>query len=119
MTDVGCFVTSGHRFGGDFIVYHEDPSAVHAMFVVSCVVGEEVEQPMLMSTTANRVAESCRKKLIMAFINNDDDVEFIPLGWSAADARPDVSVACDNEWDQDIEEFRIIAETFSKICAKT
>ena len=64
------FITSGSKFGGDFLVYRGDPILFHATYIVKCVKKvEEVDSCDLM--TLSRLANATKKTLVLASFKDD------------------------------------------------
>lgn len=75
----GYYITCGHRFGGDFLVYKGDPLVFHAIFIVHCLdsnrqlFGNEI-------VAYGRLSTSVRKKAVLASLV-DGKVSYITLNW--------------------------------------
>ncbi|XP_068243142.1 tRNA-splicing endonuclease subunit Sen34-like [Palaemon carinicauda] len=61
----GYYITSGTKFGGDFLLYDGDPILFHATFIVKCVKKfQQVSNCDLM--TMSRLANATKKTLVLA-----------------------------------------------------
>jgi hypothetical protein len=63
----GYFLTSGSKFGGDFLAYPGDPNLYHAQFVVRVLPLEQVLNPVLFKGLARGV-HAARKHLLLASV---------------------------------------------------
>lgn len=60
------YLTSGIKFGGDWLAYPGDPLMYHAQFVVRVEIAERAMRPTFFVAAA-REAHSARKHLLYAF----------------------------------------------------
>ncbi|KAK9880522.1 hypothetical protein WA026_011761 [Henosepilachna vigintioctopunctata] len=76
----GYYITSGKKFGGDFLVYLGDPVSYHAIFIVKCV--EDVEKTIKSCEIVafGRLGTSVKKKAVIAAMINEK-VSYITLNW--------------------------------------
>ena len=73
-------ITSGSKFGGDFLVYPGDPLVYHAYFVVRVFAGEmEVNAAELLALS--RLASSVKKVAVAALVSGTV-VRYISIQWS-------------------------------------
>jgi hypothetical protein len=63
----GYFLTSGSKFGGDFLAYPGDPNLYHAQFVVRVLPLGQVLNPVLFKGLARGV-HAARKHLLLASV---------------------------------------------------
>lgn len=75
----GYFVTSGAKFGGDFLVYFGDPICHHAIFIVKCVECEETISTMEV-VAFGRLGTSVKKKAVLASIQ-EGKVCYLTINW--------------------------------------
>lgn len=76
----GYFITAGHTFGGDFLVYPGDPAKFHAQLIIVCLeMSTELTAADVVSYC--RVGSSSRKTLVMATLNEDSCVIYQSLSW--------------------------------------
>ncbi|XP_056652654.1 LOW QUALITY PROTEIN: tRNA-splicing endonuclease subunit Sen34 [Monodelphis domestica] len=77
----GYFLTSGGKFGGDFLVYPGDPLRFHAHFVAQCCTpGDPLPLPDLVS--AGRLGTNVRKTLLLCSPLPDGSVAYTSLQWA-------------------------------------
>ncbi|XP_076062551.1 tRNA-splicing endonuclease subunit Sen34-like [Oratosquilla oratoria] len=77
----GYYISSGMKFGGDYIAYKGDPHLYHACLIVRCVEDEEglnVEDLVMMS----RIGTTTKKTLVLASLNKDNDVHYHSMQWA-------------------------------------
>lgn len=75
----GFFITSGEKFGGDFLVYLGDPIQFHAVYIIRCL--DDCNQPIHTTEVVafGRLGTSVKKKAILASLN--PDISYISLNW--------------------------------------
>ncbi|MBS3075472.1 tRNA-intron lyase [Candidatus Pacearchaeota archaeon] len=73
----GYIVKAGLKFGGDFRVYEKNNP--HAKYICYPFSSEKIDIKDLISKT--RVAHSTGKKLLLAFVDKEDDVLFYEIDW--------------------------------------
>ncbi|GLV42634.1 tRNA splicing endonuclease subunit 34 [Carabus blaptoides fortunei] len=78
--DKGYYITSGRKFGGDFLVYLGDPVSYHAVYIVKCVQGEESHNVSEI-IAYGRIGTSVKKKFVLASLNSEEKVSYIALSW--------------------------------------
>ncbi|XP_076174483.1 tRNA splicing endonuclease subunit 34 [Ptiloglossa arizonensis] len=66
----GYYVTSGGKFGGDFLVYPGDPIMFHSQFIIQCKDRNE-EIPITELSAQCRIACHVRKTRVYAFFSED------------------------------------------------
>eukprot|EP00963_Diacronema_lutheri_P004985 scaffold363_cov331-Pavlova_lutheri.AAC.106 len=79
---LGMHVTSGLKFGADFLAYPGDPALFHAQFIVRVVQDDEPLHVLGLSGCA-RVAHSARKHLLLASIEEKGGetlIHYLTLG---------------------------------------
>ncbi|XP_019881494.2 uncharacterized protein LOC109609293 [Aethina tumida] len=74
------YVTHGHKFGGDFLVYNGDPVIYHAIFVVRCVERTEKMSPQEI-VAFGRLGTSVRKRAVVASVLDNDAVSYVTINW--------------------------------------
>lgn len=77
----GYYITSGQKFGGDFLVYPGDPVKFHAQFIVVCME-EEAELTTSDLVTYGRLGSSTRKTFVIATISETSCVTYQSLTWA-------------------------------------
>ncbi|CAB3251563.1 unnamed protein product [Arctia plantaginis] len=75
------YITSGSKFGCDYLVYPGDPVRFHATYMVRCVCDQTVEMSPAEFVAFGRLSVSVNKLAVFAFINCSGDVEFQTLQW--------------------------------------
>ncbi|KAL3287422.1 hypothetical protein HHI36_001894 [Cryptolaemus montrouzieri] len=75
----GYYITSGQKFGGDFLVYLGDPIIYHAIFIVRCV-DNMLSMDSHEIVAFGRLGTSVKKKTVLASLINEQ-VSFITLNW--------------------------------------
>ncbi|XP_031846035.1 tRNA splicing endonuclease subunit 34 [Nomia melanderi] len=68
----GYFITSGEKFGGDFLVYPGDPIMFHSQFIIHCKDRNE-EIPIIELSAQCRIAWHVRKTRVYAFFSKDQE----------------------------------------------
>lgn len=67
----GYFITNGHSFGGDFLIYPQDPIVCHATHVVHVL--EHPVVTMKDFITANRLCVGVKKECLFAYRNPEEE----------------------------------------------
>lgn len=76
----GYHITSGSKFGGDFLVYPGDPVKFHAMYIVRCMsTTTKLSLPQIVAY--GRLGVSVNKLSVLATQNQDKQVEYQTLQW--------------------------------------
>ncbi|CAL1288750.1 unnamed protein product [Larinioides sclopetarius] len=74
------FITSGVKFGGDFMAYEGDPLKYHALFVIVCMCrGQRFQGYDLV--TYGRLGHQVKKTVALASLNEHGEVDYISLSW--------------------------------------
>lgn len=74
------YISTGQKFGGDFLVYPGDPHLFHATFIVKCV--ENVESVALHDLVCwSRIGTSTKKTLVLASLNQSSEVVYKSYQW--------------------------------------
>lgn len=79
----GYILKTGLKFGGDFRVYKagEKPGKTHSAWIVSCQ--KENEKVMWSDFSAkSRVANSTRKKLLLALVDQENSPNYYEISWT-------------------------------------
>lgn len=80
LRDAGFIVRSGLKYGADFAVYRLRPGLEHAPYLVKVIVfNKEIDPGDLVGW--GRLSHSVRKKLILAVIYPDKEVNYIMFKW--------------------------------------
>lgn len=77
----GHFLTSGTKFGGDFLVYPGDPSRFHALFVAVCVPHEK-RMSALDLIAMGRLGKTVKKTLVLCSMDNNGQLCYNSLQWT-------------------------------------
>ncbi|XP_072386422.1 uncharacterized protein Tsen34 [Diabrotica undecimpunctata] len=75
----GYYVTQGHKFGGDFLVYLGDPVCHHAIFIVKCINNMKDIFPLEL-ISLGRLGTSVKKRAVLASMENDK-ISYITMSW--------------------------------------
>ncbi|XP_057670064.1 tRNA-splicing endonuclease subunit Sen34 [Diorhabda carinulata] len=75
----GYYITQGHKFGGDFLVYNGEPICHHAVFIIKCVECEENISPLEV-IAFGRLGTSVKKRAVLASLT-DSKVSYITINW--------------------------------------
>ncbi|XP_055945038.1 tRNA-splicing endonuclease subunit Sen34-like isoform X1 [Argiope bruennichi] len=74
------YITSGVKFGGDFLAYEGDPLKYHALFIIVCKChGERFQGSDLV--VYGRLGHQVKKTVVLATQNEQGKVEYISLSW--------------------------------------
>ncbi|KAJ5079895.1 tRNA-splicing endonuclease subunit sen34-related [Anaeramoeba ignava] len=68
----GYFISSGLKFGGDYLLYPNDPGKFHASHIVKVVSSENVLTPKYL-ISSGRLGTSVNKKVIFASVDFSDE----------------------------------------------
>ena len=63
----GFTLTSGAKFGGDYLAYPGDPALYHAQYTVRCVHHSAPQHPLALAA-ATRMAHAARKHVLLASV---------------------------------------------------
>ncbi|XP_066258447.1 uncharacterized protein Tsen34 [Euwallacea similis] len=77
--DRGYYITSGEKFGGNFLVYLGDPIIHHAIFIVKCIESERTFTPTEL-VAFGRLGVSVKKQAVLASVK-DGCVSYIAINW--------------------------------------
>ncbi|KAL0275373.1 UNVERIFIED_CONTAM: hypothetical protein PYX00_003233 [Menopon gallinae] len=77
----GFFVTSGKKFGADYLVYPGDPVKFHSFFIVVCVDKKRQFTPAEI-IMRGRLGQSVRKTFVLAYLSDDDKVNYQSVQWT-------------------------------------
>ncbi|XP_041987110.1 tRNA-splicing endonuclease subunit Sen34 [Aricia agestis] len=76
----GYYITSGSKFGSNYLVYPGDPVRFHAMYMVKCVETEKTFKPREF-VAFGRLSVAVNKMAVLAFHNTYGKVEYQTLQW--------------------------------------
>ncbi|XP_073427247.1 tRNA-splicing endonuclease subunit Sen34 isoform X2 [Dendrobates tinctorius] len=77
----GYYLTSGGKFGGDFLVYPGDPMRFHAHFIAICFP-EDQDIALSDIITAGRLGTNVKKTVLLCSTNREGRVSYTSLQWS-------------------------------------
>ncbi|XP_069699872.1 tRNA-splicing endonuclease subunit Sen34 [Periplaneta americana] len=78
----GHYLTSGQKFGADFLVYPGDPIKFHAQFLVICIDGNDA-LPATDLVALGRLGTSVRKTVVLSSLSEDgNSVMYQSLQWN-------------------------------------
>ncbi|KAM9299431.1 tRNA-splicing endonuclease subunit Sen34 [Gastrophryne carolinensis] len=77
----GFYLTTGSKFGGDFLVYPGDPMRFHAHYIAICFPADE-EMPLSDIITAGRLGTNVKKTVLLCSCNEEGLVTYTSLQWS-------------------------------------
>ena len=77
----GYFLTSGGKFGGNYLAYPGDPARFHSFFIIVTVPwGKKVPPCELISM--GRLGATVKKTALLCSVNEDDEIVYTSLKWS-------------------------------------
>ena len=77
----GYYITSGLLFGGDFVVYPNDPILFHAEFIIRVQEWDNTIAPLDI-ISFGRIGVGTKKKCVLASINpKTEKIQYITLTW--------------------------------------
>lgn len=77
----GYYLTSGGKFGGDFLVYPGDPMRFHAHYIAICSP-QDKDIALSDIITAGRLGTNVKKTVLLCSANQDGQVTYTSLQWS-------------------------------------
>lgn len=78
----GLYLTSGIKFGGDFLVYSGNPHLYHAHAIVRCVAENQMESGEGCDlVAATRVAAATKKTFVLATLDHSGEVIYHSYHW--------------------------------------
>ncbi|XP_070209278.1 tRNA-splicing endonuclease subunit Sen34-like [Littorina saxatilis] len=75
------YLTSGQKFGGDFLAYPGDPSRFHSFYIVMCV-GKDQPLPALDIISMGRLGSNVRKTVLLASLDSGGHAQYTSLQWT-------------------------------------
>ncbi|XP_038051932.1 tRNA-splicing endonuclease subunit Sen34-like [Patiria miniata] len=79
--ETGYYLTSGCKFGGDFLVYPGDPFLYHSYFIAVCVPHDKPLSPLEL-ITYGRLGTNVKKTVILCSVDEEDEVVYTSLQWT-------------------------------------
>ncbi|XP_073512413.1 tRNA-splicing endonuclease subunit Sen34 [Phyllobates terribilis] len=77
----GYYLTSGGKFGGDFLVYPGDPMRFHAHYIAICFPEDE-DIALSDVITVGRLGTNVKKTVLLCSANREGRVTYTSLQWS-------------------------------------
>uniref|UniRef100_H3AZT8 tRNA-splicing endonuclease subunit SEN34 n=1 Tax=Latimeria chalumnae TaxID=7897 RepID=H3AZT8_LATCH len=77
----GYYITSGGKFGGDFLVYPGDPMRFHSHYVAVCYPEVEEISPLDIASLG-RLGSNVKKTLLLCSVNESGEVFYTSLQWT-------------------------------------
>lgn len=77
----GYYLTAGHKFGGDFLVYPGDPFKFHSSFIAVCIEQDKLFSPHFL-IQKGRLGTSVKKTVLLCSVDQSDDVQYQSLNWN-------------------------------------
>ncbi|XP_064652166.1 tRNA-splicing endonuclease subunit Sen34-like [Lineus longissimus] len=77
----GNYLTSGSKFGGDFLVYPGDPHLFHSFYIAVCMPYQE-EFCALDLISKGRLGANVKKTVALCCVDNDCIVKYTSLQWT-------------------------------------
>ncbi|XP_063157291.1 tRNA-splicing endonuclease subunit Sen34 [Candoia aspera] len=77
----GYYVTTGSKFGGDFLIYPGDPMRFHAHYIALCFP-KEVPISLRDIISAGRLGTNVKKTVLLCSVDQDGTVAYTSLRWS-------------------------------------
>ncbi|ORX50869.1 tRNA-intron endonuclease catalytic domain-like protein [Hesseltinella vesiculosa] len=78
---LGMYMTSGIKFGGDYLAYPGDPMRFHSHYVVRAQERTQ-EWTMTELVTMGRLAATTKKTFVLASVMEDEQVETFTIAWA-------------------------------------
>merc|ERR1712071_363431 len=76
----GYYLTSGEKFGGDFLVYPGDPLKFHSHYIAVCVDEDEPLTPQFL-ISKGRLGTNVKKIVLLCSIDSSGIVNYQSLQW--------------------------------------
>jgi len=83
------WISNGQKFGGDFLIYLDDPSRCHSSFIITCVLRHEIDSqstiiPLTHLIARCRIAVNVNKTFILASRKslNSSEIDYLTINWN-------------------------------------
>ena len=76
----GYYLTSGLKYGGDFLVYSADPSHTHSLYIAIIVPWK---QPITSMVSLCRVGTKVKKTILLCSVDESQQFKYYTLKWTA------------------------------------
>nr|XP_056719056.1 tRNA-splicing endonuclease subunit Sen34 [Euleptes europaea] len=77
----GYYITSGSKFGGDFLVYPGDPMRFHAHYIALCVP-RDAPLSLCDIISVGRLGTNVKKTVLLCSVDEEGTVAYTSLQWS-------------------------------------
>ncbi|XP_021374918.1 tRNA-splicing endonuclease subunit Sen34-like [Mizuhopecten yessoensis] len=77
----GNFLTSGAKFGGDFLVYPGDPGKFHSHYVAICMEHQKNLTPLDL-VAMGRLGSNVKKTVVLCSLDQEDHLQYTSLQWT-------------------------------------
>ncbi|KAK9397506.1 tRNA-splicing endonuclease subunit Sen34 [Crotalus adamanteus] len=77
----GYYVTTGSKFGGDFLVYPGDPMRFHAHYIALCF-SKDVPISLCDIISAGRLGTNVKKTVLLCSVDQEGTIAYTSLQWS-------------------------------------
>lgn len=80
------WISNGQKFGGDYLIYFDDPSRCHSTFIITCILRNEIDEnltriPLTHLIARCRIAVNVNKTCILAS-RKSSDIEYLTINWN-------------------------------------
>eukprot|EP00057_Strongylocentrotus_purpuratus_P032218 XP_786961.2 PREDICTED: tRNA-splicing endonuclease subunit Sen34 [Strongylocentrotus purpuratus] len=79
--EMGYYMTSGTKFGGDFLVYPGDPFLFHSYFIVVCIPHHKQLSPLEL-VSHGRLGTFVKKAVVLCSVNSQKEVICTSIQWA-------------------------------------
>ncbi|CAF1506939.1 unnamed protein product, partial [Adineta steineri] len=83
------FISNGHKFGGDYLVYFDDPSKSHSTFIIKCILNHQSQSsssliPLTHLIAQCRVAVNVNKIFVLATktSSSSSQIQYLSMNWN-------------------------------------
>lgn len=81
------WISHGEKFGGDYLIYLDDPLRCHSSFIITCVLRNEIPSidtriPLTHLIARCRVAVNVNKTCILASRKSSSEIEYLTINWN-------------------------------------
>ncbi|XP_033727820.1 tRNA-splicing endonuclease subunit Sen34-like isoform X2 [Pecten maximus] len=77
----GYFLTSGAKFGGDFLVYPGDPGKFHSHYVAICLEHQKSLTPLDL-VAMGRLGSNVKKTVVLCSLDQEACIQYTSLQWT-------------------------------------
>ncbi|EQC41485.1 hypothetical protein SDRG_01452 [Saprolegnia diclina VS20] len=83
----GFYITSGSKFGGDFLIYNADPVTTHASAIIFVLVSATLSPQDIVGY--GRLARAVKKNCVLAYLNQRRCLSYTTLTHTSTTSRAD------------------------------